>query len=88
MLRRHDDIDLIFTDIVMPGEMNGIDLANIVRERWPSLRLVVTSGYAERLAAEGLRDDIAFLNKPYRPLDLVARVKSTLEGTPRQVSIH
>jgi signal transduction histidine kinase/CheY-like chemotaxis protein len=88
VLRRHDDIDLIFTDIVMPGEINGIDLANIVRERWPRLRLVVTSGYAERLAAEGLRDDVVFLNKPYRPLDLVARVKSTLEGKPHQVSIH
>jgi signal transduction histidine kinase/ActR/RegA family two-component response regulator len=88
VLRRHDNIDLIFTDIVMPGEMNGIDLANVVRERWPSLRLVVTSGYAERLAAEGLRQDVAFLSKPYRPLDLVARVKSTLDGKSDQVSIH
>jgi signal transduction histidine kinase len=88
VLRRHADIDLIFTDIVMPGEINGIELANIVRERWPNLRLVVTSGYAERLAAEGLRDDVEFLNKPYRPLDLVARIKGSLDGATKGVSVH
>jgi signal transduction histidine kinase len=88
VLRRHTDIDLIFTDIVMPGQINGIELANIVRERWPNLRLVVTSGYAERLAAEGLRDDVEFLNKPYRPLDLVARIKGSLDGATKGLSVH
>jgi two-component SAPR family response regulator len=65
----------------MPGEMNGIDLARTVVERWPSLRLILTSGYAERLGErEWLPPDVGFLRKPYRPRELIGKIKSVVQG--------
>jgi CheY-like chemotaxis protein len=79
------DIAVVFTDIVMPGSLNGIDLARLVAKRWPQVRLIVTSGYAERLVdSERLPGDVAFLGKPYRPFDLVAKVRSTIETATEQ----
>ena len=56
-------IDLVFTDVVMPG-MNGIDLAREVRRRWPDLPVVLTSGYSHVLAEEGSHG-FELLQKPY-----------------------
>jgi CheY-like chemotaxis protein len=58
-----DAFDMLFTDVVMPG-MNGIALARLVRERWPNLRIVLTSGYSHILAEEG-RHGFDLLQKPY-----------------------
>jgi len=55
--------DLVFTDVVMPG-MNGIDLAHEVRQRWPDLPVVLTSGYSHVLAEEGSHG-FELLQKPY-----------------------
>ena len=55
--------DLVFTDVVMPG-MNGIDLAQEVRQRWPDLPVVLTSGYSHVLAEEGSHG-FELLQKPY-----------------------
>jgi two-component system, response regulator PdtaR len=64
----------------VPGEIGGIDLARIICDRWPGLRLLVTSGYAERLlSVESLPSETPFLSKPYRTLDLVARVRAVLD---------
>jgi len=62
--------DLVFTDVVMPG-MNGIDLANEVRQRWPDLPVVLTSGYSHVLAEEGSHG-FELLQKPYTLDGLVA----------------
>ena len=56
-------IDLVFTDVVMPG-MNGIELAREVRRRWPKLPVVLTSGYSHILAEEGSHG-FELLQKPY-----------------------
>ena len=48
----------------MPGGMNGVDLANEIRRRWPNLPVVLTSGYSEMLA-EGRGSDYELLRKPY-----------------------
>jgi CheY-like chemotaxis protein len=56
-------IDLVFTDVVMPG-MNGIDLAREVRRRWPDLPVVLTSGYSHVLAEERSHG-FELLQKPY-----------------------
>jgi PAS domain S-box-containing protein len=61
--REPEAYDMLFTDVVMPG-MNGIALARIVRERWPHLRIVLTSGYSHILAEEG-RHGFELLQKPY-----------------------
>jgi len=64
ILAENDDhIDLVFTDVVMPG-MNGIELAREVRRRWPELPVVLTSGYSHVLAEEGSHG-FELLRKPY-----------------------
>jgi signal transduction histidine kinase/CheY-like chemotaxis protein len=81
MLARDPEIALVFTDVVMPGTMNGIDLARTVVERWPTLRLILTSGYAERLTErEWLPPDVGFLRKPYRPLELIGKVRAAVQS--------
>ena len=59
-----DDIDVLFTDIRMPGEINGLDLAHCVRYRWPWIGIVVVSGNIFVTPKE-LPDRARFLRKPY-----------------------
>ena len=58
-------VDVLFTDVQMPGPFGGLDLARQVHERWPSVVLFVTSG-ALRLTPEEIPDDGRFIPKPYR----------------------
>jgi CheY-like chemotaxis protein len=60
---RRAAFDLVFSDVVMPG-MNGIDLAQEVRNRWPDLPVVLTSGYSHVLAEKGSHG-FDLLQKPY-----------------------
>jgi signal transduction histidine kinase/CheY-like chemotaxis protein len=70
------EFDILFTDIVMPGGMDGIELSEIAKRRQPKLQVVLVTGYAQRLLEN---NDMLFpvLDKPYRKADL-ARVFSTL----------
>jgi CheY-like chemotaxis protein len=65
VLESRNDIDALFTDIEMPGSMNGFALASRVAERWPHIRLVLTSGRC-RPAASDVPDHGKFVPKPYR----------------------
>jgi signal transduction histidine kinase/ActR/RegA family two-component response regulator len=58
-------LDLVFSDVMMPGTMNGIELALEVRRRRPELPVVLTSGYAEAAKRAANRDDVQILKKPY-----------------------
>lgn len=62
-LEHNTSITLLFTDIDMPGSMDGIALAAAVRDRWPPIRIVVTSGKSRPLQSK--LPDGAFLSKPY-----------------------
>jgi len=64
ILEKNSKITVVFTDIQMPGTMDGIALARYVRKRWPPTIIVVSSGKI-RPGAGALGDDIAFLAKPY-----------------------
>ena len=64
VLEKRDDVQLVFTDIDMPGSMNGLKLAAAVRDRWPPVRLVVTSGHGN-IERTDLPDGGTFLPKPY-----------------------
>ena len=64
LLQARPDIQAVVTDIEMPGSMNGIGLARAIRERWPGIGLVVTSGRV-RPGSDDLPADVAFLAKPY-----------------------
>lgn len=54
-------VDIVFSDIVMPGGISGIDLARAVRRRWPELPVVLATGYTERRVA---LPDVPVLSKP------------------------
>ena len=73
--------DLLFTDVVMPGGMNGRQLALKLRERWPNLRVLYTSGYAHgRLTIDGESVPSKYvLGKPYRRADLAAKLREVLD---------
>lgn len=81
-IREARDVRLLFTDVVMPGEMNGLLLAEHALAEFPSLRVLFTSGYSEtailRLGdfAAGMR----LLSKPYRRRDLALRLHEALHG--------
>lgn len=74
-----DPVDLLFTDLVMPGSLNGIALAKAVSARAPDLPILMTTGYNEELVAEGPhmtgRD---VLGKPYRKAELLDRIGQAL----------
>jgi two-component system, response regulator PdtaR len=57
----HNEIRLIFTDVHMPGSMDGVALAHYVRNRWPPVKIIVTSGYAK--VSEGDLPAGAYLSK-------------------------
>ena len=78
-LEAHPDIGILFTDVDMPGSMNGLHLAHYVHERWPPVRIVVTSGH-HLLQSRDLPDDGRFFAKPY-PHDQVTRTLKDLGGS-------
>jgi PAS domain S-box-containing protein len=73
--------DLLFTDVVMPGGMNGRNLADQAKRRWPDLRVLFTSGYIETAIMDGGRLDpgVLLLAKPYRKGDLARMVRKALD---------
>ncbi len=66
ILQARPDVQVIISDIEMPGSMNGLELARAVHERWPGIGIVVTSG-RERPGPDDLSENVAFLAKPYLP---------------------
>jgi CheY-like chemotaxis protein len=64
LLETRLDIEVVFTDIDMPGSMNGIKLAHAIRNRWPPIRIVATSGHFAVRDGD-LPADVPFLSKPY-----------------------
>lgn len=71
ILEERDDIAILFTDVEMPGSMNGLELANRVAARWPHIRLVITSGRV-RIRNQDVPDDGQFIPKPYYPAQLLS----------------
>jgi CheY-like chemotaxis protein len=65
MLLKQKPVDVVFTDINMPGSMDGLGLVSHVREMAPATRVIVTSGHV-RLGRFDLASGVAFLPKPYR----------------------
>jgi PAS domain S-box-containing protein len=74
-------VDLVFSDVIMPG-MNGVELASVIRERYPGLPVVLTSGYSNVLA-ENAHHGFELIQKPYS-VELLSRIlrKAIAERTP------
>ena len=82
ILRSANRLDVLFSDVIMPGGMNGAQLAVEARRIRPDLKVLLTSGYtAEALAHEhGLPDDLLVLDKPYRHEDLANKIRLVMNG--------
>jgi PAS domain S-box-containing protein len=81
---RESEIDLLFTDIVMPGGMNGFELGRLARERRPQLPVLYATGYSASYAAPEKGADM--LAKPYREADLRSKLRGLLQ--PRAASVN
>ncbi len=81
ILDNHEDIDLVFSDITMPGGMSGIELAHHVHQDYPNLKVILTSGYA----VTGIFDSNfpqsgdTVLKKPYQIEELAQAVRDILD---------
>ena len=82
-LRNGEKLDILFTDIVMPGGISGLDLMEEARKLRPGLRVLLTSGYPlETLAARGkLTVSATILNKPYRKAELARRLREVMQAS-------
>jgi CheY-like chemotaxis protein len=82
-------IDLVFTDVIMPGPMSSVQLGEAVRACLPQAQLLFTSGYAEGvLTHEGKLDaSVNLLQKPYHPDALCARIRHLLRNQPHPVRV-
>ncbi|MFY9853802.1 MAG: PAS domain S-box protein [Terracidiphilus sp.] len=83
IVERFGDIDLLVTDIIMPGGMNGVDLARKARELSPKLRIIYSSGFPADALSErsGMQVDAPLLRKPYQRSEFTAMVQRTMEET-------
>lgn len=84
LLERHPPFDMMVTDVEMRGTMNGIALANIVKERWSDIALLITSG-CEGLDLDSLPAGAAFLAKPATAVQLIQMIhaKTARRSRPR-----
>jgi PAS domain S-box-containing protein len=83
IIKQSPPIDLLFTDVVLPGGMSGAQLAALARGHLPSLKVLFTTGYARNAIVHHGRLDqgVQLITKPYGMEDLAARVRDILDGT-------
>ncbi|KAB7764115.1 hybrid sensor histidine kinase/response regulator [Xanthomonas maliensis] len=82
LLAQHADVDAVFTDLIMPGGMNGVVLAREARRMLPKIKVLLTTGYADasiqRTDAGGAEFDV--VTKPYTQKELLKRMRILLDG--------
>ncbi len=71
-------IDLVFSDIVMPGGISGVELARICNKRWPSIKFILTSGYSGLDEGDEFPEGLRILEKPYNQQALAAALGTAL----------
>ncbi len=74
ILETRPDIRIVFTDIDMPGSMDGMKLAAAIRDRWPPIKIILTSGHMQP-AADAMPPHSVFFAKPYPPDRVVAEMQ-------------
>jgi CheY-like chemotaxis protein len=76
LLKLSQDVSLVLSDVRMPGELSGIDLARLIQKQRPEIQVLLTTGYFDN---EDEVEDLNLLYKPYRAADLAAKIKSLME---------
>ena len=79
VLEANTNIHILFTDIDMPGSMDGLKLSAYARNRWPPLRIVVVSGH-RTVEVTDLPDGGVFYSKPYRTSDVARSMRELMSG--------
>lgn len=74
ILEARTDITIVFTDIDMPGSMNGLKLAAAIRDRWPPIEIIITSGKF-RLDDGGIPARTVFFTKPYDHAEVISTMR-------------
>jgi CheY-like chemotaxis protein len=77
ILQSRSDIALLFTDVQMPGSMNGLQLAHAVHERWPPIKIILASGQL-KLSGSDIPQDSRFFGKPLRSDEIIAQMREML----------
>jgi CheY-like chemotaxis protein len=77
LLELHKEICLIFTDVDMPGSIDGLKLAHYVRGRWPPVKIIITSGHV-KVDEENLPAGALFVPKPYDAAEIAHQVRQML----------
>lgn len=77
ILESRSDIALLFTDIQMPGSMDGLKLAHAVRDRWPPIKIILVSGKLQLTSIE-MPTDSRFFRKPFEAKDVIAEIQDMI----------
>lgn len=75
ILESRKDIRIVFTDIDMPGSMDGLKLARAIRDRWPPIELILTSGHVD-LEQDEIPERGQFFAKPYRDQEIITTLQA------------
>ena len=78
ILAARPDIAMLLTDVNMPGTMDGLKLAHVVRERWPHIKIIVVTARGD-IAASDLPTGGRIFNKPYRSDVMISAIRSLIE---------
>jgi PAS domain S-box-containing protein len=82
VLGRDVHIDVMFSDVIMPNGMNGVELSRKARELRPGMKILLASGYPmSALPSEGLGEGMSFISKPYRWAELSDKLRSLRTGS-------
>ena len=78
-------VNLLFTDLVLPGDLGGMELCHALKQKIAGLKVLLTTGQSEKLAAEAyeVEDQIAILHKPYDPTELAEAIREALDSPKR-----
>jgi DNA-binding NtrC family response regulator len=77
ILESRSDIAMLFTDIQMPGSMDGLKLAHAVHDRWPPIKIILVSGKL-RLTNSDIPADSRFFGKPFEAKDMIAEMQDMI----------
>lgn len=75
ILSERDDIDVVFTDVNMPGKIDGMALSRLISERWPQIGVIITKGMVRPRSVD-LSPRAVFFTKPYNFKNLVDSIRS------------
>ena len=84
ILENSPGINILISDVVLPGGISGIELANLIGQRDADMKILLMSGYSEEaVMSEGLvNSGIKIMNKPFTRYELSRNVRNTLDGVP------